>query len=501
MDPSLHNDETSWLAALALEKLKPLSIEIDDTDCIIAISGNPGDYGFSTPNIGCPVTDCFEFTFGVDFSAEFELDFVETPNGRAAHASLYSSSKNRSLVMVDATLERDQRQAMQQKSHELALLSDEQTSLLSKLNKLNIELAKKKQEADDLNKLQSQFLASMSHEFRTPLASILTYTEYLSSPNPKISIRDGLSAVDRSAKHLLNLVENLIGHAQFKLEDIRLDVGPVKFEELHQDFQALFAPIASSKGLSLQINCQQTVPNVLLLDAMRFRQMVINLLGNACKYTEVGEVGVVFSWHDGYLITEVNDSGVGISKESQDRIFAAFERGDASDAQGAGLGLHITQRLVELMGGEITLDSEPGNGTTITMKLPAAAAENDTSADGVTVDRNVLVVEDDSDVYDILEIYLDDAGYKVFHADSGQTALEMFEHIAPHAVITDINVPEIDGITLTERMRETGFTGPIVILTGSGLKRDRERAELAGCSVYMVKPVSPASLLQQIAKS
>ena len=96
------------------------------------------------------------------------------------------------------------------------------------------------------------------------------------------------------------------------------------------------------------------------------------------------------------------------------------------------------------------------------------------------------------------EIYLVDAGYKVFHADSGQTALEMFEHIEPQAVITDLNVPEIDGITLTERMRASRFAGPIVILTSPGLERDRERAELAGCSVYMVKPVSPANLLEKI---
>lgn len=495
---SQQQNEQSWLAALALEKFSPLLIEFDGGKSITGLQGDAEKYGYAKPALGADVFDYFDFLVGLEDQEHYEFAFVETPSGHSVHVLLRQSSERGILVLTDASLERDQRQALQQKSNELKLLSDEQARLLDELHALNKELDSKKQEAEKLSQLQGQFLASMSHEFRTPLASIITYAEYLTSENAKIKPQDGLTAIDRSAKHLLNLVENLIGHAQFTLEGIEINPEAVATRELCNEFEALFSPLAAEKKLRLSVSCDSQVPAYLDLDVMRIRQMVINLLGNACKYTAEGTVSLKIAWRDGLLNIEVGDTGKGIASDMLDRIFAPFERAGAQDSQGAGLGLHITQRLAKLMGGSVTVHSELNQGTTVLMSIPAVISASDNAAELPITGQRVLIIEDDSDVYDILEIYLDDAGHSVFHADSGVSALEMFDHIAPDTVITDLNVPDLNGIALIERLRANGFTGNIVVLTASSLKSDRVNAERAGCTAYLVKPVGPSELVAHL---
>ena len=490
-------NDIQWLAKLAEQRFRPVVIHFDEQNLITAIHGDVNFYGYVEPPVGTKITDAFEFMFGAEFDDDLTLDFVETPNRRAIHAFVQQEAQHKVLSLVDATTERDQRQALQQKSNELALLNH-------KLNSLNIALEDKKQEAEHLSGLQSQFLASMSHEFRTPLASILTYANYLSRAESKVSLSDGLGSIERAAQYLLNLVENLIGHAQFSLEGIELDNRPANVHTIVQELQLLFSAIAAGKGLSFSATCESSVPENLVLDAMRLRQICINLLGNGCKYTEHGGVELTCSYNDHSLKLEVSDTGIGMSKDIQDVVFNAFERGGLTDNRGAGLGLHITQRLVELMCGEIIINSRLGEGTRISVQLPVQqsilAASKSTTTEPVPIqnDHKVLVVEDDSDVYDILEIYLDEANFDVYHADSGVAALEMMEHIQPDSVISDLNVPDLDGVELTKRLRAQNYSGAIIILTASDLRRDKERAMSAGCDKYLVKPVSPDALIDHL---
>lgn len=491
----------AWLADLASEKFNPVCIELDRQNRVLTVDGRPEDYGLLRPEKSHPISQYFDFAFGLDEQQDLELGFIEMPNGRAAHAQLKANSNGKTLVIIDATLERDHRQALQQKSNELRLLTNKQEALLEKIKITNAALDKKKQEAEKLSSLQSQFLASMSHEFRTPLASIVAYSAYLATADGKVSIEESIFAIERAAKHLLNLVENLIGHAQFTLDDVGLTETVTAMTELCSDFETIFLPLAKNKGLRLCVNITDSVPTHVRVDAIRLRQMIINLLANACKYTNQGTVVLSIDWRDNEMIIEIADTGIGISQAVQKDIFKAFERGSAESGEGAGLGLYITKRLADLMGGRIAIDSDVGQGTTVTLTLPLLAVERAELATMDPVGQAILVVEDDSDVYDILAIFLDDAGFEVYHADNGQTALEMFAQIEPHAVITDLNVPDGDGISLTQTLREFGYEGPIIILTASNSLRDREKAQKAGCSSYVVKPINPAKLVELIAQS
>ncbi|MEM7466844.1 MAG: ATP-binding protein [Pseudomonadota bacterium] len=498
-------NDTTWIAALAVERFKPLVVTIDQKGRISAVEGDARYFGYDGVDLNTAAENAFDFMLGLEQEQELLLDFLETPNGRSVHAYIQTQDAGRSLTLIDATQERDQRQALQQKSNELALLNAEQVKLLADLRAVNLALDEKRREAERLSSLQSQFLASMSHEFRTPLASILTYADYLSRDTAKIAVDDGLGSISRAAQHLLNMVENLIGQAQLSLEGIELNLTDVSVSKLVNELSALFAPLAAAKGLKLTMRCAETLPQMIKLDAIRFKQICINLLGNACKYTEHGSITLEAKFEDGMLEVSVRDTGVGISADAQARIFEAFERGERQDNKGgAGLGLHITQRLVTLMDGTIDVQSQLGEGTCITIRAPVESipptscappaqesTENKPSRPNL---GNVVVVEDDTDVYDILEIYLDEAGYEVYHADSGLTALDIVAHSDPVAVISDLNVPEIDGVELTQALRGNDYQGPIIVLTASDLRRDRQRAMLAGCTEYVVKPISPEAL-------
>ena len=485
-----------WLASLASERFKPVIIVLDEGGCVSELVGDARYFGLPEIRKGDHICDQFDFLFGVDDLDGLKLEFIESPNGRALHAfaEAWASGGTR-LSLIDATLERDQRQALQQKSNELALLNAEQVKLLAALQE-------KKQEAENLATLQSRFLASMSHDFRTPLASILTYADFLQTERGKRNVSQSAEAIKRGAQHLLNMVENLIGQAQLSLEGIRLNPQTVDMTTFREDLESLFLPLATAKGLRFSIEHDDNLPRYVILDPVRFRQICINLLGNACKYTELGQVSLRFSQLREQLYVLVSDTGPGISQAAQARIFDAFERGDATDSKGAGLGLHIVHQLVELMNGELSIRSTLGAGTNVSLTLPLLCPENiEGDPDPKVVigsSKTVLVVEDDSDVYDVLAIYLDDAGFEVYHADSGLAALEMVRHERPDAVISDLNVPDLDGAALTQALRNEGYDGPVIILTASDLRRDRERAEQAGCSAYVVKPIAADSLVAML---
>ena len=347
----------------------------------------------------------------------------------------------------------------------------------------------------------------MSHEFRTPLASIINYADLaLEAESTAANMRKSVEAIARSGRHLTSLVDTILDEARLDAGEVRLRERNFDLFELLDDLAAMMAPLAAEKGLSFATLVEPDVPQHVHTDDVCLRQVLINLLGNSVKFTVAGSIRLYITYNDGRLVATVSDTGPGISVEDQERVFRAFERGENREdtRSGAGLGLTITLHLAELMGGEITLDSLPGQGCTVSVHIPAPVADNPVSKDDMlptpaadtyaAEGTSVLVCDDDEDMMVLLEHYLHRAGYALIAAHNGEEAVDKALRYRPDIVMMDVNVPGITGVEAARTLRERGFAGPVVALTASKLS-DEERGVFTQC---FRKPTPMQELLTQL---
>lgn len=480
-------------AELARVYLQPVRAVIDADGWLVDVEGDAGFYGYA---LACRerAAERLVFLEGLPTDEPCELPMVETPNGRRVHVRTAPlANGGLEVVLVDVTGQWQQQQALQQKANELHLLTLEQQRLVERLEQTRDALRLSRDEAEHASRLKSHFIAKMSHEFRTPLTSILGRARRLAGTGGDADVVTGAAAIERGATHLLNLVENLLDQAQFGEGGVLINPRPGSLAALLDEVTELFAPIAQEKGLAFAARGAEALPARVLVDDLRLRQVLINFVGNACKYTAEGRVDLELRYDDGTLEVVVRDTGPGISATDRERLFGAFQRGRAHDEPGAGLGLAISRQLVEAMGGAVELHSEPGEGTTIRITLPAPAVE---AASGATpAASRVLLAEDDPDVTEMYGLLLGEAGYAVANVDGGTAAVRAAVDGGADIVLMDRNLRDIDGFEATRRLRASGYDGPVVMLTASNLLEDRDRALAAGCDDFVVKSAGVAQLL------
>jgi len=316
--------------------------------------------------------------------------------------------------------------------------------------------------------------------------------------------------VERAARHLLSLVENNLDQA--RLEAGSLVIHPVDAEvrQLVDDLTVILAPLAAEKGLSFGAFVEHRVPGMLWLDDVRLRQVLVNLLSNAIKFTDSGEVRLGVDWQDDVLVCIVKDTGPGIPAAARARIFEAFERLEHTELKpGAGLGLNITSRLVQLMGGEILLESETGAGSAFTVRLPARRGrilerKKEHEDLGKRLARrsretvSILVAEDSPDIMQLLDAFLAQAGYELIKVTDGRQAVEQALSLSPPLVILDMNMPEMDGMQAVRRLRQAGFSGRVIALTATRGAEHRQAALAAGFDEFLSKPIQMPFLLSTL---
>ncbi|MGB8635338.1 MAG: two-component regulator propeller domain-containing protein [Rhodanobacteraceae bacterium] len=356
--------------------------------------------------------------------------------------------------------------------------------------------------AEEANAAKTRFLATMGHEIRTPMTGVLGMAELLTHTRLDADQADMVRTIHHSGEVLLKLVNDALDLARIEAGRFELEKRPLDPVALMHEVAALESGLASNKGIDIKLEHSADVPARVQGDAIRLRQILLNLLSNALKFSEKGHVSMLLDMHEGMLRFRVSDSGPGMDGDLKRRLFRRFEQGDSgSNSGGSGLGLAICKELSSLMGGRIAVESEPGVGSTFTVLLPLPAcaapqqeAVRDAGGSGRT--RRVLLVEDDETVARVISGLLREQGHEVHHADNALAALSEIDHQRHDILLIDIDLPDLDGFELIRilRTRPDGRAWRIVVVTARSNRDDETRAHEAGADAFLRKPVTGQQL-------
>ena len=382
-----------------------------------------------------------------------------------------------------------------------------------------IALKKAKEEADSANRAKSEFLANMSHEIRTPMNAVIGFSDLLASKITDKKQKNYLDSIQTSGKSLLTLINDILDLSKIEAGLLEIQYEPVQLQVIFTELQQIFKLKMAEKNLDLMMEIDKSLPLTLILDEARLRQVLLNLMGNAVKFTESGYIKLcakAFANHKQIdLILAVEDSGIGIPADQQAVIFESFKQQDGQSTRrygGTGLGLAISKRLVEMMNGHFSVTSVPGKGSRfeITLqKVEIATIAQEIKQDN-TFDINnivfekaqVLVVDDIESNRDLIKEYLPQVNLEVISAEDGQTALLFAKKYHPALILMDLRMPEMNGYETTKRLKDNPSTAdiPVIALTASATVDEKAKTKAHGFDAYLSKPINIPELLSELSR-
>lgn len=387
--------------------------------------------------------------------------------------------------------------------------------------------ARARQVAESADRAKSEFLAHFSHEIRTPLTAILGFTDVLlTDPDvrklPAERLED-LKVIEKNGSHLLSIIDDILDLSEVEAGKFRVSPVECSPEVVAREVAATLAGRADAKGLSIQVSCDDSVPTVIRTDPIRFRQILMNLVDNAVKYSHRGKILLrlkTSNMADRKMVeVDVEDNGIGLTTETLTRLFEPFYRAPGAENDGSGLGLTISRRLAEILGGRISVDSEPGRGSTFRLIIPTSPPSESstpvrpapveivpTPPEPPTLDARILLAEDNPSIQRVTALHLERLGATVALARNGQEAVEAVfaareENRPFDVVLMDMQMPVLDGYEATRQLRAQGFPGIIFALTAYAMPEDREESLRLGCNDHLSKPIDWGKLARLIAES
>lgn len=485
-----------------LAAARPAYLLLDKDLKLISAGGDLEFYELSQLPLKQSCESDLNFLVGYDVDEALELRFYQIKNNVIAHIVLLPHDGNVIVLFMDASEAYRQEIVVQQKTNDLLILSEKQDALVKELVKTRDNLAEKHEALNEANSSKATFIANISDEIKTPLTTMLGHASLLKNELDESPEQvKMISAIERSGRHLLGIMDNLISQMDIELDKVQINPTPVDINDFLQAIELLFAPIAKNKNLSFSLRIKSLPPNEVKIDENRLRQVLINLLNNAIEYTEMGKVRLTVELLGENLIFEVYDTGKGISESFQKEIFTAFKNNEGK--KGKGLGLSIAKKFVDLMGGNISCKSVLGVETRFNVVIPTEFIEQESLSTTILEEpdygdeESILIIEPNDDLFQLYEMALTKVGFVVSHAKNAEQGTKLIESSRQSLAL--ISMPYQDeSINVVNQIRHSGYNDPILVLISEDSQSLNRQVFEAGANGFITKPFNIIDLIETI---
>jgi len=384
------------------------------------------------------------------------------------------------------------------------------------------ELIETQQAAESANQYKSLFLANMSHEIRTPLTAVIGYAETLLNNSLKKTERlDYTNTIIRNGKHLLQVINDILDLSKIEANKLDIEIIDVSPLNILGEVESVMGQIAREKGLDFQIQYLFPIPEVIDSDPTRLKQILLNIVSNAIKFTERGSITISCGYDsiNNQMTFIISDTGIGMDSKAIEQIFNPFSQADASTTRkygGTGLGLTISRQLANMLDGDLECTSHPGRGTRFTLNICSGEVNQESllfslpenwstrdenhQTEALRIQGKILLAEDSPDIQGLVSMYIKRTGAEVTAVENGQLAVEEAMANDFDLILMDMQMPVMDGMQATQWLRSTGYDGKIIALTANAMKEDRERFAKAGVDDFLAKPIDLQKFYATLAK-
>ena len=472
-------------------------LTLDDQQRIIHYHGNPELLNIQTPVVNSTIFDYIPGVLTETFESNFEIPFYNINSTHVCNIYFLKFPKESYIILIDKSEIFQITQKYQQFAHEDNISKN-------KFKRLVEQLKATQEQLELANQEKATLIAMLSHELGTPLTSILGYCELLLKQD--IELEKGLNTINRNAKYLKNMIENTLLFGRSEAGGIKINYETVVLSELFLNLKSTLLPEAQNKNLILDFDITDIKNTIISIDLTRTKQILINLLNNAVKYTEQGSISLSFKHVDGKYIFSVTDTGLGVPKEMQESIFNPWKRVNANNEKGAGIGLFISQKLAQVIGGRLQLiHSSAQTGSVFQLIVPAGEIV-DTKPNSQIIEHNsikgssLLVIDDDEDILDLIELLLSESGLQIYTAFDYATANQILSSEKIDIVLTDYHLGTENASTFIDIIKQD-YAIPVLLMSAIPTQSIIKKYKSQGFTDVIIKPLDSETLLPNIIKN